>query len=242
MNYTLDIHCHTVNSGHAYSTIAENAAHAAKVGLTHIGIADHGPDMPGGAHRYHFYNLGALPDYIHGVRILKGIEANILDAKGTLDFPDQYLAMMDFVIASMHREVIVPSTREENTAALVNAMENPNLHVLGHPINTVYEIDIEAVVKAAAKTRTILEMNNHSLIPGSFRYKGEGDYVEMLRLCKEYNVNILASSDAHYHESVGNFTHAKRLIEASGISQELIVNTNIEKLNAAIQAKKDWTR
>ncbi|MCL2388734.1 MAG: PHP domain-containing protein, partial [Defluviitaleaceae bacterium] len=125
MNYTLDIHCHTVNSGHAYSTIAENAAHAAKVGLTHIGIADHGPDMPGGAHRYHFYNLGALPDYIHGVRILKGIEANILDAKGTLDFPDQYLAMMDFVIASMHREVIVPSTREENTAALVNAMENP---------------------------------------------------------------------------------------------------------------------
>ena len=242
MNFILDIHCHTVNSGHAYSTIAENAAHAAKIGLTHIGIADHGPDMPGGAHRYHFYNLGALPDYIHGVRILKGIEANILDAQGTLDFPNQYLAMMDFVIASMHREVIPPATCEENTAALVNAMENPNLHVLGHPINTVYEIDLPTVVKAAAKTRTILEMNNHSLIPGSFRYKGEGDYVEMLRLCKEYNVNILASSDAHYHESVGNFTHAKRLIEESGISQELIVNTSIEKLNAAIQNKKEWMK
>jgi len=142
----------------------------------------------------------------------------------------------------MHREVIPPATCAENTAALVNAMENPNLHVLGHPINTVYEIDLPTVVKAAAKTRTILEMNNHSLIPGSFRYKGEGDYVEMLRLCKEYNVNILASSDAHYHESVGNFTHAKRLIEESGISQELIVNTSIEKLNAAIQNKKEWMK
>jgi len=239
MKYVLDVHCHTISSGHAYSTITENAAHAASIGLTHIGIADHGPDMPGGAHRYHFYNMGALPDMIHGVRILKGIEANILNHEAELDFPNQYLAMMDFVIASMHREVIIPADCTANTAALVNAMENPNVHIIGHPINVVYDIDMVAVVKAAAKTRTIIEMNNHSLIPGSFRYNGEKPFEEMLALCKEYGVQILASSDAHYHTSVGNFDRAKLLIEAAGIPETQIVNTCVERFFAAIKAKKE---
>ena len=237
MKYILDIHCHTISSGHAYSTITENAAHAASIGLTHIGIADHGPEMPGGAHRYHFLNLGALPDVIHGVRILKGIEANILNSNGDVDFPNQYLAMMDFVIASMHREVIIPADRASNTAALVNAMGNPNVHVLGHPTNVVYDIDIKEVVIAAANTRTIIEVNNHSLIPGSFRFKGEEPFIEMLTLCKKYGVQILASSDAHYHTSVGDFSRAKLLIEAAGIPEELIINTSVEKLRAAIKAK-----
>ena len=240
MKFILDVHCHTINSGHAYSTISENAAFAASIGLTHIGIADHGPGMPGGAHRYHFFNLGALPDTLHGVRILKGIEANILTSEGELDFPNQYLAMMDFVIASMHREVILPSGCTANTAALVNTMENPNVHIIGHPTSSVYDIDIEAVVKAAAKTRTIIEVNNHSLIPGSFRYKGEEPFVEMLALCKEYGVSILASSDAHFYESVGNFDRAKPLIEASGIGEEFIVNTCAERFFTAIKTKKEW--
>ena len=235
MKLILDIHCHTISSNHAYSTITENAAHAASVGLTHIGIADHGPGMPGGAHRYHFHNLGALPDTIHGVRVLKGIEANILNSGGELDFPNQYLAMMDFVIASMHREVIVPASRAADTAALVNAAENPNVHILGHPLNVEYDIDIAAVVKAAAKTRTIIELNNHSLIPGSFRYNGTEQYVEMLALCKEHGVKILVSSDAHYHEHVGNFEMAKPLLEAANVPEELILNTCPDKFFAAIR-------
>lgn len=239
MTYTLDLHCHTISSGHGYSTVTENAAHAAAIGLTHIGMADHAPGMPGGAHRYHFLNMGAVPEYIHGVRILKGIEANILNPQGELDFPQEYLAKMEFVIASMHREVIPPANCEANTAALVNAMENPHVHILGHPHNGMYPIDIAAVVAAAARTHTIIEINNHSLIPGSFRYGGEAAFVETLRLCKEYQVSILASSDAHYHTSVGNFHLAKPLIEASGIPEALVVNTSIERLQAAIARKKE---
>ena len=239
MNFILDIHCHTISSSHAYSTITENAAHAASIGLTHIGISDHGPALPGGAHRYHFMNLVALPDFIHGVRVLKGIEANILNSHGELDFPDNGLARLDYVIASKHREVYISADCAANTAALVNAMENPHVHIIGHPINVIYDIDIEAVIKAAAKTRTIIEVNNNSLIPGSFRYNGTEPYIDMLKLCKEHDVKILASSDAHYHTAVGNFDRAKPLIEASGISDENIVNTCIERLFSAIKAKKE---
>ena len=242
MKFILDVHCHTISSNHAYSTITENAAHAASVGLTHMGIADHGPAIPGGAHRYHFMNLGVLPDTIHGVRILKGIEANILNSDGELDFPDQYLAMMDFVIASMHREVITPASRTADTAALVKAAENPHVHILGHPLNVIYDIDIEAVVKAAAKTRTIIELNNSSLIPGSFRYNGTKQYEEMLALCKEYGVKILVSSDAHYHEHVGNFDMARPLLEEGGVPEALIMNTCSEKFLDEIRVIKSLAK
>ena len=235
MNFVLDVHCHTVSSTHAYSTITENAAHAASIGLTHIGIADHGPNMPGGAHRYHFSNLVALPAEIHGVQILRGIEANILDSSGSLDLSDTILAKLDFVIASMHRDVIAPASRSENTQALVNAMKNPRVHILGHPHNSQYPMDAEAVVKVAAQTGTIIEINNHSLKPGSFRYNGTESFIETLALCKQHNVSILASSDAHYHTSVGDFFYAKPLIEEFGFPEELVVNTSIERFRAALK-------
>jgi len=238
MKFILDVHCHTVNSSHAFSTITENATHAASIGLTHIGISDHGPGMPDGAHLYNFLNLGAIPEVIHGVRILKGVEANILTRDGELDMPKYVLSRLDFVIASMHRGVILPESTATNTRALVSAAQNPNVHILGHPNNTVYPIDIEAVVEAAAKTGTIYEINNHSLIPGSFRYNGEEEFVKTLELCKQYGVYVLASSDAHYCTSVGNFEHAQRLIEQSGIPDHLVLNANAQRFFNVIEQKR----
>ncbi|MCL2388696.1 MAG: PHP domain-containing protein, partial [Defluviitaleaceae bacterium] len=85
MRFVLDVHCHTVNSGHAYSTVSENAAHAAQIGMECIGISDHAPGMPGGAHIYHFSNLWSLPEIINGVRVFKGAECNIMNINGDLD-------------------------------------------------------------------------------------------------------------------------------------------------------------
>ena len=238
MNFILDLHCHTISSGHAYSTLTENAAHAAAIGLTHMGIADHGPNMPGGAHLFHFMNMGVLPKTIHGVNILKGMEANIITYDGELDLPKMALEKMDFVIASLHRVVIPSGSKNANTRAIINAMQNPNVHIIGHPNDVSFDIDIEDVVKAAAATRTIIEINNSSLIPGSFRFDGYEDIKKTIALCKVYGVNILASSDAHFSQSVGQFDMAKPLIEAAGMPEELVVNTGADRLRSAIQAKK----
>jgi len=204
-----------------------------------MGIADHGPNMPGGAHLFHFMNLGVLPSVIHGVHILKGMEANIISYDGELDLPRAALAKMDFVIASLHRVVLPTASCKANTNAVIGAMENPNVHIIGHPNDVSYDIDIEAVVEAAARTRTILEINNSTLVPGSFRFNGEEDIANTIALCKAYGVHILASSDAHYCTSVGSFGLAKPLIEASGIPEALVINTSVEKLFDAIKAKKE---
>ena len=238
MEFILDIHCHTINSGHAYSTITENAEHAASIGLTHIGIADHAPAMPGGAHIYHFTNIWSLPDEIKGVRVFKGAEANILDHEGKIDLPVNITSRLDFVIASMHRDVIRPASIELNTQALINAMQSPNIHIIGHPIGAWYEIDIEDLVKEAAQTHTILELNDKTINPSSNRYKGMGETLKMLGLCKEKRVPLLVASDAHFSADVGNFRRTKALLESFGIDESLILNTSVERFLNAIEAKK----
>ena len=82
MKLVVDTHTHTLSSGHAYSTICENAIEGAKNGIEAIAMTDHGPAMEGATSRLHFWNLNVIPDYINGVRIIKGAEANITDHSG----------------------------------------------------------------------------------------------------------------------------------------------------------------
>jgi putative hydrolase len=240
MNYILDVHCHTVLSGHAYSTVSENAAHAAKIGLTHIGVSDHAPGMPGAAHLYAFSNLWSLPDEINGVRVLKGVECNIMTPAGELDLDPKLLAKMDFAIASFHRGTFPPKNKKIHTQALIHAMENnPDMHILGHPGCKFFDIDTEAVIAAAARTHTIIEINNQSLHPGSYRFHGDSKFLEILTLCKQHKVPVLASSDAHFCTMVGDLTLARAVIEKANMPEELILNTCAEKFLAAIKKKKD---
>jgi len=133
MEYQLDIHCHTVSSGHAYSTMEENIRVAALKKLKMLAITDHAPSLPGGAHLYHFYNIRVLPDTISGVRILKGAEANILDYRGTIDLNDDVMSNLDLVIASLHPPCLEFGTEIEHTRTLVEAMKNPKVNIIGHP-------------------------------------------------------------------------------------------------------------
>ena len=238
MEFILDVHVHTVLSGHAHSTLSENAAYAASIGLKFIGMADHGPGLPGGAHLYNFGNLWSMPDFLHGVRIFKGVEANIMDTSGRLDLPDEMLKKMDFVIASIHFGIVVPTTVHDHTKAIVGAMENKNVHIIGHPFDKRFELDMDVVVRAAARTKTILEINNQSLNPGSQRYRGDDVFLEMLRLCKKYGVPVLASSDAHVCTNVGSFADAKALIEEAGLSEEEVANTCDKRFLSAIGNKR----
>ncbi|MCL2202451.1 MAG: phosphatase [Defluviitaleaceae bacterium] len=238
MRFVLDVHCHTISSGHAYSTATENAAHAASLGLTHIGMADHGPAMPGAPHFYHFGNMRIVPEMMHGVRVLKGAEVNICDIAGAVDLSEEIMERMDFIIAAMHRGVIAPTNKADHTRAMIKTMENPWVSILGHPGDSWFDIDYEAVVQAAARTNTIVEINNQTLNPISLRYSGEGPQRKLLALCKEYQVPVLASSDAHYHTLVGELRDAKALILESGIPPSLVLNTDPELFFAAVARKR----
>ncbi len=231
--YKFDVHIHSVASGHAYSTITENARYAHEKGLEFIAITDHAPKMPGGACRLHFFNLHILPEYIEGIRVLKGVELNILDKNGTVDLPEYIVEKMDVVIASLHK-VCIPLG--ESTEALVHAAENPMVNILGHPGDPRYPIDIKEVVKAAKETNTLIEINNSSLDPDNSRQGGEKTILEIIKECKRQNHSIILGSDAHYHTYIGDFSRIEPLLKEANMPDDLIINTDPQKFLRLINA------
>ena len=85
MRDLMDMHTHTLASGHAYNTIYEMVKEAARKDIPMLGITEHAPKMPGSCHKIYFMNLKTLQREIFGVRVLFGAELNILDAEGSVD-------------------------------------------------------------------------------------------------------------------------------------------------------------
>ena len=140
MKDIIDLHTHTIASGHAYSTLSEMIRSAAEKGLSVYGCADHAPKMPGSTHKFYFINFKVIPRLQHGVRVLMGAELNILDPEGTVDLPESTLEKLDYTVASLHVPCFAPRTREEHTQAYVNVMKNPHVTIIGHPDDDRYPV------------------------------------------------------------------------------------------------------
>lgn len=223
MKIFADLHTHTNVSQHAYSTIYENVLAARKLGFVAIGITDHGPGMMDGAIRHHFYCMKGLPEEVDGIQLVRGAEVNIKDYNGALDLDDEVLQSLDFVIASYHVEAIDPAGSEEHTAGWLNVIKNPHVDCIGHAGNPVYGCNYEELVKACAEYHKVIEINSNSfkVRPGS-----DANCVTIARLCRDYRVPVLVSSDAHILYSVGEHTDAIRMLEETGFPTELVLNAD----------------
>ena len=124
MKIELDVHTHTIASGHAFSTLQEMAQAAAGKGLKVLGITEHSPGIPGTCHSIYFRNLHVVPRRMYGVELLLGAEINILDGKGNLDLDEDYMKMLDIRIAGIHSLCYEYGTIEENTHGMVQAISN----------------------------------------------------------------------------------------------------------------------
>ena len=98
--------------------VDENLRWAAEQGLQLVALTDHAPAMKDTTCHAYFANLHVLPKELHGVRLLKGIELNILDFDGTIDMDEAVLQRLDLAIASLHMPCIKPGTKKENTKIL----------------------------------------------------------------------------------------------------------------------------
>lgn len=241
MNYLLDMHTHTLASGHAYNTIQEMAHGAANVGLDMLGITEHAMTMPGTCHEFYFQNLKTVRRMVEGVELCLGVELNIISYDGKVDMEESLLKDMDVVIASIHNNIGYTSgTVEENTRAIIGAMKNPYVNIIGHPDDSRVPLDYEAVVAAAKEYNKLLEINNTSLSPGSFRVSPEKNDIRILELCKQYQIPVIIGSDAHCVSKVGNHQYAMELVEQTEFPEELIMNYYPERLKSYINKYKTF--
>lgn len=230
MNYLMDLHTHTIASGHGYSTLKENIEMAQERGLKVLGLSEHAPGMPGGPDMMYFWNYKCIPRQYGELRLLCGVEANICDSAGALDVDDMTLQKMDYVIASMHTPCYKGATARENTMAAIGAMKNPYVTILGHPDDARFPLDYDLLVRAAVEQRVALEVNNSSLHPLSARQGAAENICLMLEKCKKYGARIILGSDAHICYAIGDFTQAQELLDRLDFPKELILNLSPESL------------
>lgn len=235
--YVLDLHTHTIASGHAYNTLREMAKAASDKGLSVLGITEHAPKMPGTCHSFYFHNLKTVPRELYGIRLLLGSEVNIMDFEGNIDLEERDLKGMDIIIASLHTPCIKPGSIKENTTAYLKAMENPYVNIIGHPDDGRYPVDYRALVEGAKEKGKVLELNNHSLDPKCFRRDARENDLKMLELCKEYAVPVIMGSDAHFDTLIGEFSMAKKLLEEVDFPEELVLNRSVEALQGHVNVK-----
>ena len=237
MTDVLDMHTHTLASGHAYNTVMEMAAAAKDKGLELLGITEHAPMMPGSCHEYYFSNLKAVPRNICGIRLMLGVELNICGRNGEVDLPPDILRQMDLCIASMHTPCYQPGTAAENTRAYRLAREYPCIHIIGHPDDGRMPVDYEELARGAAQEHVLLELNNGSLRPDGFRLNCRENAALMLKYCEKFGTRVIMDSDAHVMTDVGNHRYCEELVKTTGFPEELIVNRSAELLEACLREK-----
>ena len=197
-----DLHMHTTATD-GEDTLAEMVRAAVAIGLRYIAITDHGQRVtmargldPGRLlkqwNEIDRLNESLAEDGHPPIVVLKGIEVDMLE-KGGLDLSDDVLEQADWVVASLHYGQSQP--RERITARIIEAIENPHVSVIGHPTGRLllrrppYDVDMEAVIAAAARTGTFLEINANP-----WRL----DLNELhAAAAKKAGVKIVISTDAH---------------------------------------------
>ncbi|HEY3970941.1 MAG TPA: PHP domain-containing protein, partial [Solirubrobacteraceae bacterium] len=162
-----DLHCHTVASD-GRNTIEEMALAARARGYEYVAITDHsashgfGNDVSPEELRLQIEHVREADASIEGIRVLAGSEVNILP-DGSLDYEDELLRELDWVIASVH--TAFGMSEQKMTERMITAMEHPLVDAIGHPTGRMierregYALDMHALIDAARRTRTMLEIN-----------------------------------------------------------------------------------
>ena len=238
----VDTHTHTILSGHAWSTLAENVRAAKQRGMGALCLTEHGPRLVGGAPEYTPHSQRMVPPEVEGIRVYKGIEANILNPSGALDIPDKYLHITESAIASFHAlggNGIVIGNEEENTSAYLKLMENPYIDTIGHADDPGVPCDLEALVLAAKINGKLCELNNNRIASGIYPSPRMKEYA---LLCKKHDQRICIGSDAHFYSMVGNVGDMMDLLASIDFPKELIVNLTAERFAAYIEERKKRIR
>ncbi|MDQ0508675.1 Probable phosphatase YcdX [Aedoeadaptatus ivorii] len=224
MHLDVDLHTHTIASGHAYSTLRENITVAKKRGLRIFGTSDHSKDMKGVGTNAAFANFRGIPRFIEGIPVLCGVEANVRDVFGRIDI-DLNLRPVDYAIVSLHKQCIAPSDEKGNTDALIKACTHPAIKIIGHPDDDRYPLDYERLSDFITGKSLFCEVNNSSLKPHGPRSGAEKNLETLLKFGKKKGMRVIVGSDAHMDVDVGNFDLAESLLIRMDYPEELIVNT-----------------
>lgn len=230
MKTELDMHTHTIASGHAFSTLQEMAKAGAEKGLKLLGITEHTSSVPGTCDPIYFRNLHVVPRQMYGIELMLGAEINILDTQGNIDADEALMKRLDLRIAGIHQICYESGSVEENTYGLIQVIRHPYIQIISHPGDGTAQLNFEPIVQASKTYGTLLEINNSSLKPTRNKVDARENNLTLLRLCKQYEVPVILGSDAHISFDIANYEYLYELLHETEFPEDLIVNRSVDVL------------
>lgn len=243
MRLRADYHMHSTYSrrNHGKSTIEEMAEEAVRKGLEEIAITDHGPKhYMFGVQEHRMAEAKSIVEKMRikypQLKILYGVEANVLDYEGHTDISSEVLKQCDIILCGFHLGALFTtpgdfwnfivmnklgknnkSLREKmiqkNTEAFLKAMDKYKIDILTHPGDKI-PLDIDKIAAMAEKKGVILEINNsHGHLNA-----------EEIKIASKYNVKFAINSDAHVKERVGSFEEALKAAKDANLDLKRIIN------------------
>jgi DNA polymerase (family 10) len=233
-------HCHT-SASDGRNSLEEMAVAAQELGLQYLGIADHSRSsvQAGGLDearlRVQMAKIRQLNQSFEGFRLFAGVECDIL-RDGSLDFPDELLGQLDYVVASVHSAHQIPEA--EMTKRIIRAISNPYVTMLAHPTGRLllrrepYALDIPAVIQAASETGTWIELN-------AAPKRLDLDW-RWWPLAKEKGVKCVINPDAHGVEKLQELWFGVGIARKGWLTKNDVVNTRpLGKIERELQRKRE---
>ncbi|HZS12678.1 MAG TPA: helix-hairpin-helix domain-containing protein [Nitrospirales bacterium] len=232
-------HLHTTDSDGA-ATLEEMVDAARARGYRYVGISDHSQSafyangLKEDRIRAQHAAIDALRERVAGIRILKGIESDILP-DGSLDYPDEVLARFDFVIGSVHGRFNLPEP--EQTERVVRALGHPCLTILGHPTGRLllsrkgYSLDMPRVLAAAREHGKVIEINANP-------HRLELDW-RHVREARRLGIQMTINPDAHSVRGLEDIVYGVNVARKGGVSADDLLNAlPADRLDAALHATR----
>ncbi|AST58329.1 histidinol phosphatase [Thermoanaerobacterium thermosaccharolyticum] len=240
MKLFADYHTHTVFS-HGKGTIEDNVKAAIKMGLREIAITDHGPGHIFFGLRKRDYKkirdeIDRLNDKYPNIRVLMGVEANLISLNGDIDVDDELMKYLDILLMGYHTGVVPKDlynclhmfgknavskyfgsmksiVRDQNTDAIIKAINKYKINIITHPGAKV-DLDTKRLALAAKSRGTALEINS------SHGYMT----VEYVRIAKSVGAKFVIDSDAHTSSRVGDFSRGIEIAREAALTAKDIIN------------------
>lgn len=235
MRTAADYHIHSTYSrrNHGKSTIEEIVEKAVELNLEEIAITDHGPGhwlfgiqeekMPEAKEK-----INKMREKFPQIKILYGVEANILDYDGRTDISDAVRKYCDIVLCGFHMGALFTTFNDafkftvknkfsdmaqKNSVAFVKAMKRYDINILTHPGDKI-PLDIDMIAKAAEETNTMLEINNsHGHLNA-----------EEIKIASKYNVKFVINSDSHIKHTIGSCENGLKAAVEAKLDLNRIIN------------------
>ncbi len=233
----IDLHIHTIASGHAHNTILEYINQAQKLGMDTIGISEHGPNNSETiVSEVYFLTIGRLPRIVNGIKILRGVEANIIDQNGNIDIIDDVIERLDYVMANFHDNTKYKDLGTEgNTDSMIKTINSGKVNIITHPFHTkIFNFNIERIVAEACKKNVLLEIDLQYINKYLKRPKKYEECFKNIKkvidLVKKYNKKIIVNSDSHNIWELGDDSYLEKIKDQVDLPDEMIINNYPDEL------------